>query len=168
MQGHADEAERFFLESLALARSMGYTITEALTLAQLGAAAGTRGDLAAARAYSRAGLLAAYEAGDRRLMAVTLEFFADVEIQDKRYEQGVTFKAAQSAWHDALIGRRSLAVPGVSIALALDDARIKLGAEGFARAWEAGQRMTLEQATAEALRQSTSDTRSGTTSRWDV
>jgi non-specific serine/threonine protein kinase len=152
-EGRYDEAGRLFGEALDVSRPMGYWAVTVAALAQLGALARARGDLAAARERGRACITAAQEIGDLGLVAAALAFFGDLELQAGRDERGVRLLGAESAWR---------AVPGAGPARRFvsfwswpapkaDAARARMGAPAFAAAWAAGQRLTLEQAVAEAL-----------------
>ena len=146
--GRYDEAGRCFAEALEVSRPMGYWAVTVAALAQLGALERARGDLAAARGHGRACIAAAQEIGDLGLVAAALAFFGDLELQAGRDERGVRLLGAESAWR---------AAPGAGPARRFvsfwswpapraEAARARMGEAAFARAWAAGQRLTLEQA----------------------
>lgn len=121
---------------------------------QVGALERARGDLPAARRHGRAGITAAQEIGDLGLVAAALAFFGDLEIQAGRDERGIRLLGAESAWRAAPGARRyvsfwSWPAPDAG------EARARMGEAAFIRAWTSGQRMTLEQAVAEALEEET-------------
>jgi predicted ATPase len=148
--GRYDEAARLFGEALDLSRPMGYWAVTVAALAQLGALERARGDLAAARRHGQACITAAHEIGDLGLVAAALAFFGDLELQAGRDERGVRLLGAESAWRAALGARRFVSFWSWPAPEA-DAARARMGEAAFAGAWEAGQRMTLQQAVAEAL-----------------
>jgi len=129
---------------------MGYWAVTVAALAQLGALERIRGDLAAARGHGRACIAAAQEIGDRGLVAAALAFFGDLELQAGRDERGVRLLGAESAWRAALGARRFVSFWRWPAPKA-EEARARMGEEAFARTWAAGERLTLEQAVAEAL-----------------
>jgi non-specific serine/threonine protein kinase len=149
-EGRYGEAARLFEEALALSRPMGYWAVTVAALAQLGALERARGDRAAARRHGQACITAAHEIGDLGLVAAALAFFGDLELQAGRDERGVRLLGAESAWRAALGARRFVSFWSWPAPEA-DAARARMGEVAFARAWGAGQRMTLQQAVAEAL-----------------
>jgi predicted ATPase/DNA-binding XRE family transcriptional regulator len=149
-QGQHDEAAELVNEALAVARPMGYWAVVVAALAQRAQLARVRGDLAAARAHGRACVAAAHEVGDVGLVAAALAAYADVELQAGNDQQGLRLLAAESAWRAAQGGRRVVSIWTLPTPTP-DEARARIGEAAFARAWAAGQHLTLDQAVAEVL-----------------
>ncbi|HVG95668.1 MAG TPA: tetratricopeptide repeat protein [Chloroflexota bacterium] len=149
-EGRAGEAVQRFEEALEFSRPIGYWAVTVAALAQLGTLEQARGNLDAARARGRECIGAAREIGDRGLVAAALAFFGDLELQAGRDERGIRLLGAESAWRP---------VPGAGRFVSfwswpaprVEDARARMGEAAYARAWAAGQALTLEAAVAEAL-----------------
>jgi predicted ATPase len=149
-EGRDDEAVRRFEEALEFSRPIGYWAVTVAALAQLGTLERARGDLDAARARGRECIAAAREIGDRGLVAAALAFFGDLELRAGRDERGIRLLGAESAWRVVPGARRFVSFWSWP-APRVEDARARMGEAAYARAWAAGQALSLEAAVAEAL-----------------
>jgi predicted ATPase len=149
-EGDHDRAARLLAQALAVARPMGYWAVVVTATAELAALARAQDDLDTALARGRECLVEAHAAGDNSLIAAALATVGDLELQAGRVEHGTRLLSAESAWRASLGGSRVISIWSWP-APAPDVARARLGEAEFARAWAAGQRLTLDQAVQDAL-----------------
>jgi DNA-binding CsgD family transcriptional regulator/tetratricopeptide (TPR) repeat protein len=160
-EGNLALAAALCAAALARFRSLGSLVKVAESLACAGSIALLAGDPARAAAFYQESLALSWEDGDRLGCAGALEGLAAStaggEAEDAarlfgaaaalRTALGAPLPPSERRWYD----------PGIAAA------RARLGATGFANAWETGGRLRLDQAVSEALALDlTSDVPSGT------
>ena len=152
-QGQTARARRLLHEALAHARALKNRGMESLTLAHLAGVARDEGDVGAAGALARQALVAAREAGERWQISLLLEVCGGLDAVQGRAARAVRlFGAAAGLRLRAGIHPRGvLPWPRVHYEQDLAAARAALDEPAFARAWAAGEAMTLEEAAADAL-----------------
>jgi hypothetical protein len=153
-QGDVARAAALSEEALTLCRRAGELQAEVNTLCTLGQLARQRGDLATAFALQRQALALAWERADPRCVADTLEYLVNVVGAGGHGEQAARLLGAARALREA-IGAPGPSVERAMTEQAVGEARRALGEEAWAEAFAAGRAMTLEDAVAEALGETT-------------
>jgi predicted ATPase/DNA-binding SARP family transcriptional activator len=154
-QGDYAQARRHREESLALWRATGSRIGVIHALGALGHLARDQGEYEDARAFYAESLLLRSELGDTYTVIQSLEDFAELAAAERQWARMTRLLGAAEAQREAM--RIPLRPPeGTGYDRLLSSAREALGKEDVAAAWEAGQAMSLEQATAFALETSLS------------
>jgi predicted ATPase/transcriptional regulator with XRE-family HTH domain len=154
--GQAGHAAELTTEALQLARDAGSTWGIARALRNLADfALRGRGDSVTARALQWQSL--ALYAGDSgpcksRYLVETLEEFATIELAERRATRAAQLLGAASATREA-IGLPIVASYRDCHEQTLTEARLRLGAENWQRAWNVGREMSAEQAIVYALEQ---------------
>ncbi len=151
-RGDYDGARVLLEESLTIFRELGDKKGTAYTLSNLGIVALEQGDYAAAQACLREGLTLSRELGDKRVTSYALEGYAALA----RYRQQPA--RAVRLWSAAAVLRETIGCPLSPVeqekqGRAITAARKTLSEDAFALAWTEGRTMTLEQATAYALKE---------------
>jgi tetratricopeptide (TPR) repeat protein len=167
-QGDLVTARALYEESLALWRDLGDKWGLALSLTNLGNVACEQGDLSTARALYEKSLAVWREMGAKRGIATCLALLVGVEVAvawaaaaagaeigadregRKRAERRARVLGAVEALlesMDAILER----VARLSYEHAVAAVRAQLGEEAFARAWQEGRAMSMEEAVAYAL-----------------
>jgi len=143
-------ATPLFEENLALARELGHKGNVAVTLNSLAWIAGKQGDAARARRWNRESIALSLELGQQWGVAQVMETCAELSLENGQAEHaGHLYSAA-----DALRCRIGLTIePAHRTYFDEQVATVRglLGEEAFGRAWGAGQRLTTDEAIAEAL-----------------
>jgi non-specific serine/threonine protein kinase len=150
-QGDYRRARALHVESLALRREDGEAVETASSLCHLGAVLQAQGDQDQARACYAEGLAVLRTAPHKQVLAECLECVAGLAAA-----QGHAADAAR-IWAAAAELRAAAGTPLPPVALpaherALNDVRLALGTGPFDEVWAVGQRQSLEQAIAAALR----------------
>jgi predicted ATPase/DNA-binding SARP family transcriptional activator/uncharacterized protein HemY len=190
-QGDYGAARSYFEESLSIRRELGDRPATAASLNQLGMVAREQGDYAAARSFFEESLSIRHETGNRRGIGESLEALGALACEEPGRSDGRdgagdgapvpkagSAHPAEAAWRAArLLGaaqalRETIGVPLRSrehavYGRAVSRARELLGEEAFAAAWLEGQTMTLEQAIADARRETGATSPSGQEKRYD-
>jgi predicted ATPase/class 3 adenylate cyclase len=148
--GDLEHATEFLPEALSLARGIGDAGLLGAILDSLGAVSEARGDRAAAAAYFREALALAAAADNQRDVAFALSAVAGIAVARGFAEPAVWLFGAAARLYEA-IGAPPPPEEGARHAPALAEARAGLGEIAFQNAWETGQSMSVEDATAEAL-----------------
>jgi predicted ATPase/DNA-binding SARP family transcriptional activator len=149
-QGDYAQARRHREESLALWRTLGCRLGVIHSLGALGHLARDQREYADARAFYAESLRLRRELGDTYTLIQALEDFAELAAAERQWLRMTRLLGAAEAMREAM--RIPLRPPeGTEYDRFLSGARKELGEEGAAAAWEAGQAMSLEQATAFAL-----------------
>ncbi len=143
-------ARPLFEENLALARELGHKGNVAVTLNSLAWIAGKQGDAARARRWNRESIELSLELGQQWGVAQVIETCAELSLENGQAERaGRLYSAA-----DALRCRIGLTIePAHRTYFDEQVAMVSglLGEEAFGRAWGVGQRLTTDEAIAEAL-----------------
>jgi predicted ATPase/DNA-binding XRE family transcriptional regulator len=149
-QGEYKRATALLEESLALGRDLGDMWLVALALNNLGLLAEDQGKYERATALLKECLALRRDLGDKRGMATGLEGLAAAAGAQNLPERAVRLFGASIALRESIQAPQD---PSERVANSriLAGLRGHLGAEAFARAWEAGRRLTLQGAIAEAL-----------------
>jgi tetratricopeptide (TPR) repeat protein len=154
-QGDYARARALYEESLALFRELGDTQNIAYALSGLGNVAYAQGDYTAARALHAESLALRRELGDKHGIAESLERFAAVASAQGQAERALRLAGAAAALREAISAPLS-PIDQAALDRWLAPARQALSEATCTAAWEAGRKLTLEQATAEALDEGTS------------
>jgi predicted ATPase/class 3 adenylate cyclase len=152
-QGDYEAAHLKFEESLVLQRALGNRWGIALALGYLADIAHRQGDQDTALPLYRESLLLTQELGDRRGLALSLEGMASVYGAQGKGRVGAILWGAAEAVREAIgapISPKELA----RYREVVGAARSTFGEEAFAKAWEEGGAMSLEEAIDYALHES--------------
>jgi non-specific serine/threonine protein kinase len=149
-EGDYGQARALLAESLELAQEVGHRPTIGRALTSLARLCQSEGDEAQAGALFRQGLAFARAVGDRRAIAGCVGGLGLVATQEGAWVRGVQLIGAARVL-DELFPRSFDPAERARCDSRLEGARAALGDEAFARAWEEGRAMTLEQAVAYAL-----------------
>jgi predicted ATPase len=138
--------------NLAQAREIGWRELEAGILGALSEYAIDDGRFVDAVDLAIAGLRLSLEDGQQYGMAVAMSKGANALVHVGQPETAVTLVASELAWNEE-IGIAPLPYVDQLNTRTLAMGRERLGEDGFGRAWEAGRRLTVEQAAVLALNQ---------------
>jgi predicted ATPase/DNA-binding XRE family transcriptional regulator len=144
--GQTDEAEALLLRTLSVKQEEGDGRSEGYSLQWLGRLAHTREDLAGASDRYRSALKLYRDAGDRPSIAITLDLFAELALDEGQTERAARLLGAVEALRTEMkIGVAEIDRPPRERVEAVLDAAL------FERARGAGRATTLEQAVEYAL-----------------
>ncbi len=147
-RGDLDRAVAYLEESLAAARELGYLDLEAASTGDLGWVALERGDMGRAREYFADAIKTVRELGQRLQLADALEGLACVAAGRGEPERALRIAGAVAALREA-IGVAPSPTYRALVDRRLDEAARSAGADAEI---EAGRRLDLDRAIAEALR----------------
>jgi tetratricopeptide (TPR) repeat protein len=148
-QGEILRATALLEEAIGLARESGSTFVVGWATHRLGEIARDDGDLARAAALLGETLAANQVSGDTHAMATSLAAVASLAVPCKQFARAARLFGAD-ATQRALLGFTHRLPERAGYERALAIARAEIGEPAFASAWEAGRRLTLEDAAAEA------------------
>ena len=151
-QGDLERAAALYMDSLEFARELGDRDQLALCLNNLGDVARRRGELSQATALLRDALAVYWELRDPRRCAMVLESLAETAGAAGQGERAARLLGAATALRET-IGSLLTAPNLAEVAQAVAEARAVVGDDTWAAALAVGRTMTLEQAIAEALRE---------------
>jgi hypothetical protein len=145
-------AADFFSESLALHKEQGQESSIGKLLYQQGGVAYLKKDYPVATALFRESLTSQSGLGYMVVIALNLAALGEVFAETGQPGRGVTLLAASDALHRAIGG---VMEPSDRLACdcALDTVRTQIRDNGFERAWQEGQAMSMEQAIILAMAQ---------------
>ncbi len=149
-QGEEGRAGELYAESLALFRALEHTWGVAQVLHRLGGLAQIQGNLVQALAYYTEGLPLSAALGDRLLVAASLDGLARLVGTQGGLEQMIRLFGASAALRERAGVDNGLAESTADKRL-LDQARLCLGNECYATAWDAGQRYSIQEALDDGL-----------------
>ena len=142
-------ADELYVEVAVLFRELGDTRDIAACLSNHAGIARDRGNLDRATALAQESLVLFHQLGDHRGIAACLELIGSTTAA-QRPERGTRLLAAAEILRETTGVNRSAARSAAQEG-AVDDLRTALGADAFARAWEAGRRLALDEIVAIAL-----------------
>jgi tetratricopeptide (TPR) repeat protein len=151
-QGELLGAEGSYAESLALFRELGHSWGTARVLIRLGEMARRQGSTERARASFTESLTLSAQLADKAWVAANLEGLARLAHGQGGWERVARLFGAAAALRERIgapLSSEEAASDGEMIATA----HTRLGELLFIAAWQAGQRLSLEQAVQEALEQ---------------
>ena len=143
-------ADELYVESAVLFRELGDSRDIAACLSNQAGIARDRGDLGRATALAQESLVLFHELADHRGIAVCLELIGSAVAAQGQTERGTRLLAAGETVRETT-GIDRPAARGAEQERTLAALRSILGADDFARSWEAGQRVPLDEIVAEAL-----------------
>jgi tetratricopeptide (TPR) repeat protein len=149
-QGDYKLAAKRFTEELIMCREAGYIFGTSSALQGLGRVAQSQEDYIAARSFYSEAILLRQEISNSLTVALNLSAFATLAAAQNKPE--LTAR---------LVGAAETQIPSIRLEMspveraeydqAITAARAALGEEAFAKAWEEGQQMTIDEAIAYAL-----------------
>lgn len=145
--GDAAGARAALEESLPVLRRLGDRRGIANTLGRLAVVASDLGDASSARSLALESVAILRDLGDRVGIASVLKVVAATEA---KAERALRLASAADAIHGA-IGGSFTPIPQTDLGPWLDRARAELGTDAAGAAWDAGARMTLDDAVAYAF-----------------
>jgi len=152
LEGQPEEARVLYREALLLSEVLGSRVNVAGACIALARIAATAGDQEEAALHWRKGLAIAQELGNATFAVLCLTGIAERLSIQQRYGQAVRLLAASDGLRQAV---EQIPLHGpqfqAAYAQALSRAQAALSPEAFARAWVAGQALSLDQATDLAL-----------------
>ena len=143
-------ADALYVESAVLFRELGDSRDIAACLSNQAGIARDRGDLGRATALAQESLALFHELGDHRGIAVCLELIGSAVVVQGQPERGARLLAAAETVREST-GIDRPAARGAEQERTVAALRSALGADAFARAWEAGRRLPLDEIVADAL-----------------
>ena len=149
-QGDLAEAERIYQQSLALFRDLGHTWGIARVLIRLGDLERQQGSTERARTYFSESLTLSAKLADKAWVAANLEGLARLAHVLGRWERVARLFGAAAALRER-IGAPLSTAEAASDGELIATVRTRLRESPFIAAWQAGQRLSLEQAVHEAL-----------------
>ncbi|HLK60985.1 MAG TPA: tetratricopeptide repeat protein [Chthonomonadaceae bacterium] len=149
-QGDFDTAVRFHGECLEMWRGLGDEHDMAITLGNLGVVAGKQGDFAQARRFFSECLASCLARKEKFITPYILEGLAAVFLEEPVYAYSAQLYGAAAALREEA-GTPSPALEQAEIDAALPRLRMQLGDARFRAAYQAGQRLTLQEAIEYAL-----------------
>jgi predicted ATPase/DNA-binding CsgD family transcriptional regulator len=149
-QGDFVAADEWYVESAVLFRELGDTRDLAACLSNQAGIARDRGDLGRATALAQESLALFHELGDHRGIAVCLELIGSAIAAQGQTERGARLLAAAETVREST-GVDRPAARGAEQERTVAALRSRLGADAFARAWETGRRLPLDEIVADAL-----------------
>ena len=151
-QGDYAAARVFHEESLELFRDLGDKRNIAMSLSLLGVVAGYQGNHATARILHEESLVLFRELGDKKNIAEVLPGLAAVAEANRRPKRATKLLGAVESLLER-IGARLDPIERGDFERTLAAARAQLDEAAFAKAWEEGRAMTMEQALEFALKE---------------
>jgi len=151
-QGEVLGAEGSYAECLALFRELGHTWGIARVLIRLGDLARRQGSTERARTSFTESLTLSAQLADKAGVSANLEGLARLAHVQGRWERGARLFGAAASLRER-IGSPLSSAEAASDGEMIATARTQLGESAFIAAWQAGQRLSLEQAVHEALEQ---------------
>jgi ATP/maltotriose-dependent transcriptional regulator MalT len=149
-QGDFAAADELYAECAPLFRELGDTRDIAACLSNQAGIARDRGDLGRSTAFAQESLALFHELGDHRGIAVCLELIGSAIAVQGQTERGTRLLAAAETVRETT-GIDRPAGRGAEQERTVAALRSTLGADAFARAWEAGRRLLLDEVVADAL-----------------
>ena len=151
-RGEYEQAARMFEDSLALSRELDAKFSIALALYGLGKVAQSRGDHESAEKLHREALTIRRGTWDRPGIARSLEAFAALAVSQGQMERAARLLGAMESAHELI---RFIMAPveraereqGISVA------RDAMGEDAFAKAYDEGKKMSLDETVAYALKE---------------
>ena len=143
-------ADELYVECAPLFRELGDTRDIAACLSNQAGIARDRGDLGRATALAQESLALFHELGDHRGIAACLELIGSAIAAQGQTERGTRLLAAAETVRE-MTGINRPAARGAEQERTVAALRSALGADAFARAWEAGRRLPLDEIVADAL-----------------
>jgi hypothetical protein len=150
LDGDLERATILVTEALDLQRRHQPLWGTSFSLALLGEIALARSDLPAAGAYYGESMALAQALGDTTFLGAGLAAIGTIAADMGEAEHAVRLLGAAEAMSQVAGAWSFIAARGQN-RRAIDTARMALGEESFAAAWEQGRRLSREQATTEAL-----------------
>jgi predicted ATPase/class 3 adenylate cyclase len=150
LDGDLERATILTTEALDLQRRHQPLWGTSFSLALLGEIALARSDLSAAGAYYGESMALAQALGDTTFLGAGLAAIGTIAADMGEAEHAVRLLGAAEAMSQVAGAWSFIAARGQN-RRAIDTARMALGEESFAAAWEQGRRLSREQATVEAL-----------------
>jgi DNA-binding CsgD family transcriptional regulator len=149
-RGDFAAADELYAECAPLFRELGDTRDIAACLSNQAGIARDRGDLGRATAFAQESLALFHELGDYRGIVVCLELIGSAIAAQGQTERGTRLLAAAETVRETT-GIDRPAARGAEQERTVAALRSTLGADAFARAWEAGRRLPLDELVAAAL-----------------
>jgi non-specific serine/threonine protein kinase len=149
-RGDFAAADELYAECAPLFRELGDTRDIAACLSNQAGIARDRGDLGRATAFAQESLVLFHELGDHRGIAACLELIGSAVAAHRQPERGTRLLAAAETVRETT-GIDRPAARGADQERTLAALRSTVGADVFARAWEAGRRLPLDEIVADAL-----------------
>jgi len=143
-------ADELYVESAVLFRELGDSRDVAACLSNQAGIARDRGDLGRATTLAQESLVLFHELADHRGIAVCLELIGSAVAAQGQTERGTRLLAAGETVRETT-GVNRPAARGAEQERTVAALRSILGADDFARSWEAGQRVPIDEIVAEAL-----------------
>ncbi len=150
-EGNNAEARTLFEEALTIAGQLGYELSESGILCNLGAVAHGEGDYKAAHSHFAEALKTFQKLGDKTRISYSLDGIAAVAAERGEFERATKLAGAAECLRQ-LIGYKSEPADRFFRDTYLAKLRAETGEDEFAKAYEQGCRMNIEEAIAIALR----------------
>jgi DNA-binding NarL/FixJ family response regulator len=152
-QANAEKATRLAHESLAIARQTGDLFGTVISLHNLAMVAGLRRDLATQRSVTEEGLIATRNWRNPWWISVFLEHAGFAALAQQHHEAAIQLAAAATHLRRSVRGVISPVWVAVVEQFVLTPARFAVGESVAAAAWTTGERMPLDQAIGNAMKQ---------------
>jgi non-specific serine/threonine protein kinase len=149
-RGDGEQAVALYSEALSLLRSLGDRKSVAIVLTSLGELSRLQDERGQAMAYLQEALSLYRDIGDRTGLAECLEHLARLARDRRQLQRAVRLWGAVSSLRDAL-GVSQLLADQSTYEGDIAAVHEALGAPTFAAEWEAGRRLDIDQAVAEAM-----------------
>jgi predicted ATPase/class 3 adenylate cyclase/DNA-binding CsgD family transcriptional regulator len=149
-RGDFAAADELYVECAVLFRELGDSRDIAACLSNQAGIARDRGDLDRATALARESLVLFHELSDHRGLAACLELISSANAAQGQPERGIRLLAAAETVRETT-GVNRPAARGAAQERTVAALRSALSADAFARAWEAGRRLPLDEIVADAL-----------------
>jgi tetratricopeptide (TPR) repeat protein len=149
-QGEYDKAKSLFEESLVRSKAFGQRAVICWNLYDLGRVARFQGEPANAQALFTESLLRAQDLGLKGEIAFNLWQLAEIADERGEYGRAAQLFGAFEALHNN-IGAQLTTTHRTELEQSKGAVRARLGEEGWTKAWEAGQGMSMEAAIRYAL-----------------
>jgi predicted ATPase/DNA-binding CsgD family transcriptional regulator len=149
-RGDFAAADELYAECAPLFRKLGDTRDVAACLSNQAGIARDRGDLGRATAFAQESLVLFHELADHRGIAACLELIGSAVAAQGQTERAIRLLAAAETVRETT-GIDRPAARGAEQERTVAALRSTLGADAFARAWEAGRSLPLDESVADAL-----------------
>jgi predicted ATPase/DNA-binding CsgD family transcriptional regulator len=149
-RGDFAAADEWYAECAVLFRELGDTRDIAACLNNQAGIARDRGELGRATAFAQESLALFHELGDHRGIAACLELMGSAIAAQGQSERGTRLLAAAETLRETT-GVNRPAARGAAQERTVAALRSTLGEDAFARAWEIGRRLPLDEIVAAAL-----------------